>query len=286
MRAQIIKKNAKQVSKVKKKPTAWECVQLARLPQRPLALDYILNVFNGFQEIHGDRFFGDDSAVIAGTAFLDDLPVMLIGQQRGRDTKENLERNFGMMHPEGYRKALRVMKLAEKFLKPIITLIDTSGAFPGVGAEERGQAEAIAKNLFEMAKIKVPIISVVIGEGGSGGALGIGVANKVLMMENSIYSVISPEGCATILWKNRELVQQASEVLRLTALDLFKAHIVDGIIPEPVGGAQLNYAETYKNFKKNIVLNLKPLLKLSPQTIVEQRYKRFRSIGEFEEMKS
>jgi len=262
---------------------AWERVQLARHPQRPFTLDYISKIFADFQEIHGDRLFGDDQATLTGFAYLDHQPVMLVGQQKGRDTKENIKRNFGMPHPEGYRKAMRVMKMAEKFHKPIITFIDTPGAYPGLGAEERGQAEAIAKNLLEMAKLKVPVIAVVIGEGGSGGALGIGVANKVLMLENSVYSVISPEGCAAILWNDREMIQQASEVLKMTANDLLAFKIVDEIVPEPTGGAQANPDEAAQNLKKALLKTLEPLLDLSPSDLERQRYEKFRAMGVFRE---
>jgi acetyl-CoA carboxylase carboxyl transferase subunit alpha len=263
--------------------TAWKRVQLARHPQRPFALDYIQKIFKDFTEIHGDRAFGDDHATITGFAYLEGQPVVVVGQQKGRDTKENIKRNFGMPHPEGYRKALRAMKMAEKFHKPVIAFIDTPGAYPGLGAEERGQAEAIARNLLEMAKLRVPIIAVVIGEGGSGGALGIGVANKVLMMENSIYSVISPEGCAAILWNDREMIQQASEVLRLTPDDLLSFKIIDEIVPEPEGGAHLDHDLAAQNLKKALERNLKPLSTMSPTALEAQRYDKFRSMGAFQE---
>ena len=282
-----IKKTVKNSGKSHPSETAasasWKRVQLARHPQRPFALDYIGKIFKDFTEIHGDRVFGDDQATLCGFAYMDDQPVVVIGQQKGRDTKENIKRNFGMPHPEGYRKAMRVMKMAEKFKKPVITFIDTPGAYPGLGAEERGQAEAIAKNLLEMAKLRIPVIAVVIGEGGSGGALGIGVANKVLMMENSIYSVISPEGCAAILWDDREMIQQASDVLRLTAPDLLSFKIIDDIVPEPEGGAHLNYDQAAQNLKKALEKNLKPLLELSPAALEAQRYDKFRAMGVFQE---
>jgi len=261
--------------------SAWSRVQLARHPQRPLALDYLQRLVTEFTEIHGDRAFGDDPATVAGFGFLSGKPLAVIAQQRGHDTQENLKRNFGMSHPEGYRKALRVMKLAEKFNRPILTLIDTSGAYPGLGAEERGQAEAIARNLLEMARLRVPVVAVVIGEGGSGGALGIGVANKVLMLENSVYSVISPEGCAAILWDNREMIQQASEVLKLTAKDLLGLQVVDEIVPEPMGGAHLNPDETAKNLKRSLERHLASLGRLSPSEIEKQRYRKFRAMGKF-----
>lgn len=265
---------------------AWTRVQLARHPQRPFTLDYIQRILTDFEEIHGDRLFGDDQAAITGFAYLEGQPVFVIGQQKGRDTKENIRRNFGMPHPEGYRKALRVMKMAEKFRKPVLTFIDTPGAYPGLGAEERGQSEAIARNLLEMAKLRTPIVTAVIGEGGSGGALGIGVANKVLMMENSVYSVISPEGCAAILWDNREMIQQASEVLRLTAKDLLAFKIVDEIVPEPEGGAHMDHELSAQNLKKALVKNLKPLLELSPNALEAQRYDKFRAMGVFQAKKA
>jgi acetyl-CoA carboxylase carboxyl transferase subunit alpha len=260
---------------------AWKKVQLARHPQRPFTLDYIQRIFSDFNEIHGDRAFGDDQAIVAGFAYLGEQPVFVIGQQKGRDTKENIKRNFGMPNPEGYRKALRIMKMGEKFKKPIITFIDTPGAYPGLGAEERGQSEAIARNLLEMAKLKTPIVAAVIGEGGSGGALGIGVANKVLMLENSVYSVISPEGCAAILWNNREMIQQASEVLRLTAQDLLSFKVVDDIVSEPEGGAHLNHDLAALNLKKALEKNLKTLVGLSPEALEDQRYRKFRAMGVF-----
>ena len=265
--------------------TAWQRVQLARHPQRPFTLDYVQRIFTDFNEIHGDRAFGDDPAILAGFAYLGEHPVFVIGQQKGRDTKENIRRNFGMPNPEGYRKALRVMKMAEKFKKPVVTFIDTPGAYPGLGAEERGQAEAIARNLLEMAKLRTPIVASVIGEGGSGGALGIGVANRVLMLENSVYSVISPEGCAAILWNDRERIQQASEVLRLTAQDLVGFKIVDEIVPEPQGGAHSNHDLAAQNLKKALEKNLKPLLGLSPAALEDQRYQKFRAMGVFREEK-
>ena len=278
-----VKNNGKKPKPETAASAAWKRVQLARHPQRPFAFDYIQKIFKDFTEIHGDRAFGDDQATICGFAYLNEQPVVVIGQQKGRDTKENIKRNFGMPHPEGYRKAMRVMKMAEKFKKPVITFIDTPGAYPGLGAEERGQAEAIARNLLEMAKLRIPVIAVVIREGGSGGALGIGVANKVLMMENSIYSVISPEGCAAILWDDREMIQQASDVLRLTAPDLLSFKIIDDIVPEPEGGAHLNFDETAMNLKKALEKTLKPLLEMSPTALESQRYEKFRAMGVFQE---
>jgi acetyl-CoA carboxylase carboxyl transferase subunit alpha len=264
------------------KLSAWGRVQLARHPQRPLALDYIKRIFREFTELHGDRLFGDDQATVAGFGFLRGGAVAVIGQQKGRATQENIRRNFGMSHPEGYRKALRIMKLAEKFNRPIVTLIDTNGAYPGIGAEERGQAEAIARNLLEMGRLRVPVVACILGEGGSGGALGIGVANRVLMMENAWYSVISPEGCAAILWNNREMVKQASEVLKLTARDLLGFKVVDEVVAEPVGGAHLNHDESARNLKRALERNLLPLLRLSPSALEDQRYRRFRGLGQLQ----
>ncbi len=261
--------------------SSWEIVQVARHPERPYFLDYVRLIFKDFIELHGDRHFKDDQAIIGGTALFENKPVMLIGQQKGRDLDENMKRNFGMPDPEGYRKALRLMKLAEKFNMPIITFIDTPGAYPGIGAEERGQAESIAVNLKEMAGLKVPVISVVIGEGGSGGALGIGVANVILMLENSIYSVISPEGCASILWRDATKASDAAEALKLTASYLYKFGIIDKIIPEPIGGAHSDYETTAKNLKKELIFYLKKLKKLSPEELKKRRYKKFRKIGEY-----
>lgn len=269
--------------KHKKALTAWDRVQLARDSRRPFTMDYIPRLFTDFVEVHGDRAFGDDPATVTGFANLEGRPVAIVGQQKGHDTKENLRRNFGMPQPEGFRKALRVMKLAEKFHKPVISFIDTAGAYPGLGGEERGQAEAIARNLLEMAKLRTPIVAVVLGEGGSGGAIGIGVANKVLMLENAWYSVISPEGCAAILWEDREKIQQAAEVLRLSAADLLKFKIVDEIIPEPAEGAHANYDQVAAGLKTALLNHLKPLLKMSPKALEDQRYKKFRAMGLFKE---
>jgi acetyl-CoA carboxylase carboxyl transferase subunit alpha len=280
-----IKNIEKKLEEVKKEIygnlTDWQRVQIARHPNRPYFLDYVKLIFKNFIEISGDRSFRDDKAVVCGFAYLDNKPVMLIGQQKGRTIEENMLRNFGMMHPEGYRKALRAMKLAEKFNKPIITFIDTPGAYPGIGAEERGQAEAIARNLREMSLIEVPIISVVIGEGGSGGALGIGVANKILMLENSIYSVISPEGCASILWRDAAKAPEAANALKLTAQKLYQLGVVDLIINEPLGGAHYDYNKTAENVKIAITQTLKKLEKLSKREIINQRYDKYRKIGEY-----
>jgi len=258
--------------------SAWDRVQLARHPNRPHAIDYIKHVFSDFVELHGDRHCGDGRAIISGFGKFNGQSVCIIGQEKGRDTKEKIERNFGMPLPEDYRKALRVMKLAEKFKIPIITLVDTPGAFPGIEAEEHGQSEAIARNLYEMAKLKVPIVSVVIGEGGSGGALAISVANKLLMLENAVYSVISPEGCAAILWQSQDKVKEASEALKLTAQELLKLGIIDGIIPEPLEGAHTNWEETFKNFKEAVEKALGSLKNLSEEELVQDRYKKFRRL--------
>lgn len=263
--------------------TPWQRVQLARHPRRPYALDYIQTAFTGFQELHGDRRFADDRAVVGGFARLGDQPVMVIGTQKGRDTKENILRNFGSAHPEGYRKALRLMEMADKFGLPIITLIDTAGAYPGIGAEERHIAEAIAVNLREMTLFEVPIIAAVIGEGGSGGALGIGVANRVLILENAYYSVISPEGCAAILWKDRTAAAKAAEALRITAKDLLELGLVDEIIPEPLGGAHTDPKATAENLKQALLKHLAEVAALTPEERLEDRYAKFRNFGHFAE---
>lgn len=264
--------------------TAWEKTQLARHPKRPHTIDYINHVFIGFIELHGDRRFADDKAVIAGFAFLGNIPVCVIGHEKGKDTKEKIERNFGMPHPEGYRKAIRVMKLAEKFKRPVITFIDTPGAYPGIGAEERGQSQAIAESIATMADLKVSTISIVIGEGGSGGALALGVGNKVMMLENSIYSVISPEGCAAILYKTQEKAPVAAESLKITAKDLLELGVIDEIIPEPCGGAHLQPKKTYRLVKRAIRKALKELSSLSPDELVRQRENKFYSMGRFIEI--
>jgi acetyl-CoA carboxylase carboxyl transferase subunit alpha len=263
--------------------TPWQRVQLARHPRRPYTLDYIEMMMTDFLEIHGDRHFSDDKAVIGGLATIDGERVMVIGHQKGRDTKENLARNFGSAHPEGYRKAMRLMNMAEKFSMPIITFIDTPGAYPGIGAEERGQAEAIAYNLREMATLATPIIVFVIGEGGSGGALGIGVGDRIYVLENAYYSVISPEGCAAILWKERARSPDAAKSLRLTAKDLLEMKIIDGIIREPLGGAHRDPQEAASGIKNAIKRDLETLAKMPKEKLVEARYEKFRSIGIFNE---
>lgn len=259
--------------------TAWQRVQIARHPSRPYTLDYINMLMSGFTELHGDRAFADDKAIICGFAVLDNQKITVIGHQKGRDTKENLKCNFGCAHPEGYRKALRIMQLAEKFTLPIVIFIDTPGAYPGIGAEERGQAQAIAINLREMVCIGSPIIAIVIGEGGSGGALGIGVADRVCVLENAYYSVISPEGCAAILWKNGTKAPDAAQVLKLTAQDLLGLGIIDEVIPESLGGAHRDAQKTARYVKDAINKNLKELKALGKEELLKLRYKKFRDIG-------
>lgn len=263
--------------------TPWQKVQLSRHPNRPYSLDYIERIFNNFEELHGDRSFKDDLAIVGGVATFEETSVMVIAQQKGRNTEDNLKRNFGCPNPEGYRKALRLMNLADKFGLPIISIVDTPGAFPGIGAEERHVAEAIAVNLREMASMNVPIVALVIGEGGSGGALGIAVANKVLILENAYYSVISPEGCAAILWKDRAFSSNAAEALKLDASELLKLGIVDEVIPEPVGGAHRNWDSTAMSIRKALASNLSELSDLGANEIVAQRYEKFRKMGEFSE---
>jgi len=260
---------------------AWRRVQLARHPKRPHSLDYIQRIFTEFQEVHGDRNFGDDPAIVAGMARLEGRPIMIVAEQKGRDTKEKLLRNFGMPKPEGYRKAIRVMQLAAKFSRPIVTLLDTPGAYPGIDAEERGQAEAIARNLREMARLPVPVVCVCIGEGGSGGALALGVGNHVLMMENAVYSVISPESCAAIIWRDSTKAELAAAALRMTAEDLKELSLIDGIIPEPSGGAHENPDGAAENLQTSIRASLKELNRLTPNELVQQRYSKFRKMGNF-----
>jgi acetyl-CoA carboxylase carboxyl transferase subunit alpha len=258
----------------------WDRVQIARHPERPTTLDYIERVITNFLECHGDRYFGDDEAIVGGIGKFEGIPVTVIGHQRGKDTKENIRRNFGMPHPEGYRKALRLMYQAEKFNRPVICFIDTKGAYPGKAAEERGQSEAIAKNLFEMAGLKVPIICIVIGEGGSGGALALGVGNHIHMLENSTYSVISPEGAAALLWKDAGLAKKAAETMKITAPDLKKLGVIDHIINEVKGGAHRDVSEQAKNIDKVIHASLKELLKLDGPQLVQHRYEKFKRIGQ------
>ena len=259
----------------------WDRVQIARLQERPTLLDYIPHIFDAFIEFHGDRNFRDDPAMVGGIAYLNEMPVTVIGQQRGKDTKDNIYRNFGMAHPEGYRKALRLMKQAEKFNRPIFTFIDTKGAYPGKAAEERGQSESIAKNLIEMASLTVPVIAIVIGEGGSGGALGIGVANRILMLENSTYSVISPEGAAALLWKDSSLAKMAAETMKITANDLLQLKIIDNVIEEPLGGAHRDIEIQAQHIKAAFENELAELSKLNKKQLAEDRYNKFRHIGSF-----
>ncbi|MBN2190468.1 MAG: acetyl-CoA carboxylase carboxyltransferase subunit alpha [Candidatus Aureabacteria bacterium] len=266
--------------------SASQRVQIARHPKRPYFLDYVERIFSSFLELHGDRRFSDDKALVGGLAEVDDVKIMAIGHQKGRDTKENLMRNFGCAHPEGYRKALRLMKVAEKMQIPIVSFIDTPGAYPGIGAEERGQAEAIAVNLREMSLMKVPIVCVIIGEGGSGGALGIGVGDRILILQNAYYSVISPEGCAAILWKDRAKAKVAANALKLTADDLIKLGIVDEIVKEPSGGAHRDSDEVADNLKKALVKNLKELQKVPVPTLIQSRYNKFRNMGAYEGKKN
>ncbi|HUZ06780.1 MAG TPA: acetyl-CoA carboxylase carboxyltransferase subunit alpha [Candidatus Paceibacterota bacterium] len=263
--------------------TAWQRVQLARHPKRPYTLDYIQNAFTDFHELHGDRLFAEDRAMVGGFASLGGHRVVVIGTQKGRDTKENILRNFGSAHPEGYRKALRLMRLANKFNLPVITLIDTAGAYPGIAAEERHIAEAIAVNLREMTLLEVPIIAAVIGEGGSGGALGIGVADRVLILENAYYSVISPEGCAAILWKDRANAAKAAAALKITANDLLEFKLVDEIVPEPLGGAHTDTALTAANLKAHLLKHLEEILALPVAERLKLRYEKFRAHGHFHE---
>lgn len=266
---------------VYKNLSRWQRVQLARHPERPYTLDYIYMITQDFIELHGDRYYKDDKAIVGGFAKIDDYKVMIIGHQKGRDTKSNLYRNFGMPNPEGYRKALRLMKLAEKFNKPIITMLDTPGAYPGLEAEERGQAEAIARNLFEMSRLKVPVIVVIIGEGASGGALGIGVGDRILMLENTWYSVISPESCSSILWRSWDYKEQAAEALKLTAADLLELNIIDRIVPEPLGGAHKNHEEMASTLKNVLKDELANLVKLKPEKLIENRLEKFAAMGQF-----
>lgn len=267
--------------KNKKEISAWEKVEIARNPKRKTSLEYIEKIFDEFIELHGDRNFKDDKAIICGLAKIDNTPFTIIAEQKGRTTKENIERNFGMPNPESYRKAIRFMKQAEKFKRPVITFIDTKGAYPGIEAEERGQGEAIAKSMFEMARLKVPVISIVIGEGSSGGALAIGVANKVFMLENAIYSILSPEGYSSILWKDPNRYKEAAEKMKLTAKDLYELNIIDKIIPEKNEISEENFSKTSEILKKEIIKEIKKTNKMTSEQIVEERYKKFRNITSF-----
>jgi acetyl-CoA carboxylase carboxyl transferase subunit alpha len=263
------------------KHEAWQRVQLARHPKRPHTLDYIERLFTDFQEIHGDRLYGDDPAIVCGAAFFEGRPIMIVGEQKGRDTKQKLHRNFGMPKPEGYRKAIRVMKLADKFHRPVVTFLDTPGAYPGIDAEERGQAEAIARNLREMSRLATPVICVCIGEGGSGGALALGVGNHVYLLENAVYSVISPESCAAIIYRDAARAEEAAAALKLTAPDLLQLGLIDGIIPEPAEGAHTDPDGAAAALRETLRAALEQLDALSPEELVEQRYAKFRAMGNF-----
>jgi acetyl-CoA carboxylase carboxyl transferase subunit alpha len=263
--------------------TAWEKVTVAKLVERPTALDYIERIFMDFVELHGDRLFRDDPSIVGGIGKLNERPVTIIGQQKGRDTKEYIKRNFGMPNPEGYRKALRLMKQAEKFNRPVICFVDTPGAYPGIGAEERGQGEAIARNLMEMANLKVPVVSIVIGEGGSGGALAMAVADEVWMLENAIYSILSPEGFASILWKDSSRAKEAAGVMKITAQDLKNFGIIDRVIKEPLGGAHKNVEETAANIKAALVETISKLSEYNIEELLNKRYNKFRSFGVYNE---
>ncbi|RVU81528.1 acetyl-CoA carboxylase carboxyl transferase subunit alpha [Leucothrix sargassi] len=280
--ARLEKKAESLTTSIFSKLTAKQVGQIARHPKRPYTLDIVEGICTDFQELHGDRMYADDHATVGGIARFEGRPVMIIGHQKGRDTKENIRRNFGMPRPEGYRKALRLLRLAEKFHLPVLTFIDTAGAYPGIGAEERGQSEAIARNLFEMAKLKTPIIATVMGEGGSGGALAIGVGDVVQMMQYSTYSVISPEGCASILWKSADKAADAAEAMGITAEKLHSLGLVDRIIPEPLGGAHRDYATTMENLREAIKGSLREVGALSTQQLLDRRYERLMSYGQFE----
>ena len=281
-----VKKLETRLAHVKKETyfnlTPWQRVQIARHPKRPYTLDYIGRIFNDFVELHGDRTFADDKALIGGFATLEGRPLLVLGHQKGRDAKENIMRNFGSAHPEGYRKALRLMRMAEKFNTPIVVFVDTPGAYPGVGAEERGQAYTIAVNIREMARLKVPIVIYVIGEGGSGGALGIGVGDRVSVLENAYYSVISPEGCAAILWKDRTKAPEAAASLRLTAKDLWEMNLIDEVLKEPLGGAHQDPEETAETLKNSLKKHLKDIESEDPRQLVQRRYDKFRRMGVLE----
>lgn len=265
----------------KQKISAWEKVEIARNPKRKTALDYVENIFDDFIELHGDRAFKDDKAIVCGLGKIGNQSFTIIAEQKGRTTKENIERNFGMPNPESYRKAIRFMKQAEKFNRPVITFIDTKGAYPGIGAEERGQGEAIAKSMMEMANLKVPIICIVIGEGSSGGALALGVGDRVVMLENSVYSILSPEGYASILWKDGSRVKEAAEKMKLTAQDLKELNVIDKIIKEPAGGAHYDKELVAKGLKEYIISETENLIKKDINTLVDERYEKFRNMGEY-----
>src|SRR5690554_3268422 len=269
--------------KIYRELTPWQKVQIARHPHRPTFLEFVEMIFSDFLELHGDRLYRDDPAMIGGIAYLEGIPVTVVGQQKGRDTKENIYRNFGMPHPEGYRKALRLMKQASKFKRPVVSMIDVVGAYPGIEAEERGQGEAVARSIMEMAALETPVIVIITGEGGSGGALGIGMGDRILMLEHAYYSVISPEGCASILWKNAAEAPRAVEALRVTAEDLRKFQIIDEIIPELLGGAHRDPNKTAEAVKEALVRNLTSLMEISPERLKTERYDKYRKIGVFNE---
>lgn len=281
--ARLEEKSRKLTESVFSSLTAWQISQISRHPQRPYTLDYIDLMFDEFHELHGDRGFADDPAIVGGLAKLDGQPVLIIGHQKGRDTKEKIYRNFGMPRPEGYRKALRLMHLAERFRLPILCFIDTPGAYPGIGAEERGQSEAIARNLFEMSKLRTPIICTVVGEGGSGGALAIGVGDRLLMLQYSTYSVISPEGCASILWKSADKAELAAEAMGITSDRLQELELIDEIVPEPLGGAHRDRKQVSDNLKAALKRHLEELRRTPIETLLQQRYERLMSYGIFEE---
>jgi len=276
-----MEKRIENLQNMEKNPDAIDIVRLARNQKRPTTLDYIKLIVTDFLELHGDRRFSDDQAIVGGVGMIDGIPITIIGHQKGRNTTENIKRHFGMAHPEGYRKALRLMEQAERFSRPIITLVDTPGAYPGIGAEERGQAEAIAYNLYRMSGFKTPIITIITGEGGSGGALALAVADKVFMLSNAIYSVISPEGCAAILWKDATKAAEAAEALKITAKNVLKLGVIDNIIEEPGEGAHTNHEEMAKRLKKVIVESINELIKINPEKLIEKRYEKFRKMGAF-----
>ncbi len=276
-----MEKRIENLQNMEKNHDAIEIVRLARNQKRPTTLDYIKLMVTDFLELHGDRRFSDDQAIVGGIGMIDGIPITIIGHQKGRNTTENIKRHFGMAHPEGYRKALRLMEQAERFSRPIITLVDTPGAYPGIGAEERGQAEAIAYNLYRMSGFKTPIITIITGEGGSGGALALAVADKVFMLSNAIYSVISPEGCAAILWKDATKASEAAEALKITAKDVLKLGVIDNIIEEPGEGAHTNHEEMAKRLKKVILESINELIKFNPENLIEKRYEKFRKMGAF-----
>jgi acetyl-CoA carboxylase carboxyl transferase subunit alpha len=278
------KKSDQLLAEIYSRLSAWQKVQISRHPNRPYTLDYIEAMFSVFMEMHGDRGFGDDPAIVCGAGILDGLPIVIIGHQKGRTTKERVFRNFGQPNPEGYRKALRLMRFAEKFKRPLIAFIDTQGAYPGIGAEERGQGESIARNLAVMARLKVPILSIVIGEGGSGGALALGVADRVIMLEHSTYSVISPEGCAAILWDSGDKASEAAELLKLTAQDLFQLKVVDEVVEEPIGGAHRDPRRAAELLKEAVIRNLGELRNTPPDELIRKRCDKFRRLGTFDQL--